>query len=476
MPDNDLKDSSTFIKDRSPSPAKHTNNSSTSLNASTSSSRPFSPHSSIWEHASPALSPHSPLHLHFLQQQQPNTTAQKQNAKAASGSLINDDPEFDAILKLTTSLHSILSLDEAEDSGQESFSVHVVQDASKSPAKFDSKSSTSSAVKNADAVDKSSARPLDYFKVATNTTGMTIRETIPTPNSTAAFSATLDKLHAWFSQDSTTDMQRLMTVYSLARRMPEWQQHLLLQLLSAPFKNDEHQETNRGETSRRYERRHDSSPLLFNPGLGDDDLGRRVASPTPVRPDSPVPHFIVGSEDLASSLSEADYTSPDYSHYYVNNTNSTPNLYAIPGGVLGPVFAHLFWSDFRAWLRALRLHKYDPVLTPYVLLNDDHTVNNMMSLKDGVPRGRLAMLLKWGDDELKKAGIATQGARNKFLRCFEMVRNSPQSIPYIQQQTLTIDDNDESIRREHENSCPTTKILASSLPLRSVARSPSSIR
>ena len=118
--------------------------------------------------------------------------------------------------------------------------------------------------------------------------------------------------------------------------------------------------------------------------------------------DQPIPIITTNLSNSSSSLSEASKKSLSLS------------AGKAPPGFLSPNATEFrpsepschpeeFMKDFGQWLRLLRLHKYQKVLQP-------------------VYDKSAELMLKMSDEELEKAGVAALGARRKFLRLFERIR------------------------------------------------------
>lgn len=123
------------------------------------------------------------------------------------------------------------------------------------------------------------------------------------------------------------------------------------------------------------------------------------------------PHVPLKSLSPVSVGSE----SSKFSATFQKSAKASETVGKAPPGFLSPTatefrpsepscYADTYMTDFGQWLRLLRLHKYSECLTPIYV------------------EGREEML-RIDEKGLEAAGVAAMGARNKFLRLFERIRN-----------------------------------------------------
>lgn len=312
---------------------------------------------------------------------------------------VDADADVEAILRLTSNMHSFVDL-------------HRKQASEKQQAAVASTISTS--------------RP-------------------PSPQSTAVFSADLDRVHGWFREELQDDTQRLMTVFSLIQLMPLWQQDFLVQLIvqGKDQQSDSAKPPPRAAVSPLIvAESSEGQPPRSTPSIGSlswrnrptqiaaaDHKGPpKLAAPTPRRASSLIhedahgqQHFQWTAKATAPSPMRASSSFAPVVAAAVHSTAadrwSTRSSSSSSGSSssneqhpLSPIddITHIpyFWSDFRTWLRLLRLHKYEPALSR-------------------VDRHRL---LSWTGADLERVGVGAMGARNKFLRLFEQIRKAEDEL------------------------------------------------
>lgn len=255
----------------------------------------------------------------------------------------------------------------------------------------------------------------------------------PSPGSTAIFSADLERVNTWFKDELQDDTQRLMVLFSLVQLMPEWQQDFLLQLLEQKRKSGRMQE---GMTT--------AKTVITKPPPGLDSkppspIGQRLGVHTGiVKPSSAPPRVPSGplswrrNKDSASPIEEAPSQMvlaspaprrasiliqqddcdafPGHYHQYASHVSQFRSVPLTPTQPVpqqqqqDDTYANLFWSDLHSWLRCLRLHKYEHIF---------QKVNRQV-------------FLDWSAVDLENAGVVAMGARNKFLRLFEQIKEQQQ--------------------------------------------------
>jgi len=252
----------------------------------------------------------------------------------------------------------------------------------------------------------------------------------PSPGSTAIFSADLERVNTWFKEELQDDTQRLMVLFSLVQVMPEWQQDFLVQLLEQKRKVrwDEGSPSNsmlvrpppglESKPASPVEQRPNAHPLVVGkpssapPRIPSGPLswrrGKDAASPIE---ETPLSILASPAPRRASILVQQDIFSTFPGHHHSNMlqfhslpftpTHSMPQLQQQQQD---DTYAPLFWSDFHAWLRCLRLHKYEYAF---------HRVTR-------------ETFLDWSTEDLEGAGVSAMGARNKFLRLFSQIKEQQQ--------------------------------------------------
>lgn len=199
---------------------------------------------------------------------------------------------------------------------------------------------------------------------------------LPIPNlvceEDTVFKNDLAHILVWFNEDLTSQ-QRLSAAYMLAKSLPRWQLDVLLRCFSDVDSSSipsSGNDRNPVETASTFL---SPSPLRSPSKLNNSTHVSDIRMPEPIRPYSMV-------SSSASSLSET-FQSPSIIH---------------------DAQASLFYRDLSCWLRYHRLHKYQPILQ----------------------RIERTTLLTMDNASLENIGICALGARNKFTRLFEMVRDS----------------------------------------------------
>lgn len=251
----------------------------------------------------------------------------------------------------------------------------------------------------------------------------------PSPSSTAIFSADLERVNTWFKEELQDDTQRLMVVFSLVQLMPEWQQDFLVQLLEQKKKSRRVQEggtTTKATITQPPPGLDSKPPSPIGHNLNMHPVITKPSSAPPRVPSGPLswrrgkesaspieeaPPMVLASPAprRSSILIQQDMCDAFPGHYY-QQTNTTPHFQSLPLTPTQPLppqddtYAPLFWSDLHSWLRCLRLHKYEHIF---------QRINRQT-------------FLNWSTIDLENAGVVALGARNKFLRLFEQIREQQQ--------------------------------------------------
>lgn len=176
-----------------------------------------------------------------------------------------------------------------------------------------------------------------------------------------AFKNDVAHVLVWFSED-LTPQQRLATVYTLARNLSKWQMQYLQKFLA--------QELQRGP----------DAPSALR--LAADSWEAPVVTPDPVR--------------TAPAFQPKNWPE-DFEQGVPLSARGTDDL--------GPVNSALFFSDLSGWFRLHRLHKYYQIFQK--LASDRQRILSMT------------------EADLESHGVSALGARRKFLRLFEAIRNCP---------------------------------------------------
>jgi len=250
----------------------------------------------------------------------------------------------------------------------------------------------------------------------------------PSPSSTAIFSADLERVNTWFKAELQDDTQRLMVLFSLVQLMPEWQQDFLVQLLDQKRKSRRVQESIvKSMVTKPPPGLESKPPSPIEHNLNVHPIISKPSSAPPRVPSGPLswrrtkdsespieetPPMLLASPAprRASILIHQDMCDTLPGLYYQQTTTVTPQSHSLPLSPTQPVpqqddtYATLFWSDLHSWLRCLRLHKYENIF---------QKINRQT-------------FLHWSAIDLENAGVTAMGARNKFLRLFEQIREQQQ--------------------------------------------------
>lgn len=199
-----------------------------------------------------------------------------------------------------------------------------------------------------------------------------------------AFRNDLARILVWFLED-LTGQQRLSAVFTLAKELPKWQLEVLSKFLD--------QEAYSREVEKAEGFNINDPPSSWN----------TLACPVPIRYPIPSRDTPSLSNSVPSMLNE---TSPSD-----QSTPTTDALGQVPhpsvNGVENiPVNAKLYYSDFHAWLKYHRLHKYADKFPPHLI------------------RDRI-FIAELTDARLEELGVSALGARRKFNRLFQLIRESP---------------------------------------------------
>jgi len=249
----------------------------------------------------------------------------------------------------------------------------------------------------------------------------------PSPSSTAIFSADLERVNTWFKAELQDDTQRLMVLFSLVQLMPEWQQDFLVQLLGQKRKSRGVQESTPkvvltqpppgldSKPPSPVEHNSNMHPTIIKPSSapprvpsGPLSWRRSKESASPIE-ETPPMVLASPAPRRASILIHQDMCDTLPRHHY-QQTSTAPQFHSLPLSPAQPIpqqddtYAALFWSDLRAWLRCLRLHKYESIFQ----------------------KPSRQTFLTWSATDLESAGVTAMGARNKFLRLFEQLREQQQ--------------------------------------------------
>lgn len=271
-----------------------------------------------------------------------------------------------------------------------------------------------------------------------------------------SFPVDLDRVHSWFTKE-LSDAQKLVCLHGLLSFMTTSQHQFLFTSVAfdSPFDGHESEWLNQAMDDAAAKAAKEASTntnrlkqMDLTPGENLFDGLNYSKSKFPSEKDipttaSPVHSLASENENLStmplpySYFTDHETTTTEPSSLNSSFSSSTGNASPsssrfsnlmkmpketgkAPPGFLSPnaiefrpsepsCHSDVYMVDFAQWLRLLRLHKYSETLGP-VFEND-----------------KIA-LLKMSDEQLKAVGVSALGARRKFLRLFERIREEKQLL------------------------------------------------